>query len=34
MRAALVMLKLGLDVRGAKKKLAEAKGDLREALGE
>jgi N-acetylmuramic acid 6-phosphate etherase len=34
MRIALVMLKLGLDVRGAKKKLAEAKGDLREALGE
>ncbi len=34
MRVALVMLKLELDVRGAKKKLAEAKGDLREALGE
>ena len=34
MRVALVMLKLELDVRGAKTKLAEAKGDLREALGE
>jgi len=33
MRVALVMLKLGVDVRGAKKKLAAAKGDLREALG-
>ena len=34
MRLALVMLKLGVDARGAKKKLAAAKGDLREALGE
>jgi hypothetical protein len=30
----LVMLKLEVDVRGAKKKLAAAKGDLREALAE
>jgi hypothetical protein len=29
-----VMLKLGVDVRAAKIKLARAKGDLREALGE
>ncbi len=34
MRLALMMLKLGVDVGGAKKKLAAAKGDLREALGE
>jgi N-acetylmuramic acid 6-phosphate etherase len=34
MRLALVMLKLGVDAGGAKKKLAAAKGDLREALGE
>jgi N-acetylmuramic acid 6-phosphate etherase len=34
MRIALVMLKLEVDVRGAKKKLAAAKGDLREALAE
>ena len=34
LRLALVMLKLGVDVRNAKTKLAEAKGDLREALGE
>lgn len=33
MRLALVMLKLGVDARGAKKKLAAANGDLREALG-
>jgi N-acetylmuramic acid 6-phosphate etherase len=34
MRVALVMLKLGVDVRSAKKKLAAAKGNLHEALGE
>jgi N-acetylmuramic acid 6-phosphate etherase len=34
LRVALVMLKLGIDVQGAKKKLAEARGNLREALGE
>src|SRR6266481_5083054 len=34
MRLALVMLKLGVGARGAKKKLAAANGDLREALGE
>jgi N-acetylmuramic acid 6-phosphate etherase len=34
MRLALVMLKLGVDALDAKKKLAAAKGDLREALGE
>jgi N-acetylmuramic acid 6-phosphate etherase len=34
MRAALVMLKLGVNVREAKRKLAAAKGDLRKALGE
>ena len=34
LRLALVMLKLGVDVREAKTKLAGAKGDLREALGE
>ncbi len=34
LRTALVMLKLGVDVRAAKIKLAKAKGDLREALGE
>ena len=34
MRVALVMLKLGVDVRSAKKKLAAAKGNLYEALGE
>jgi N-acetylmuramic acid 6-phosphate etherase len=34
LRLALVMLKLGVDVRAAKIKLARAKGDLREALGE
>jgi N-acetylmuramic acid 6-phosphate etherase len=34
LRLALVMLKLGVDVRNAKRKLAEAKGDLRAALGE
>jgi N-acetylmuramic acid 6-phosphate etherase len=33
LRLALVMLKMGVDVRNAKTKLAEAKGDLREALG-
>lgn len=32
MRIALLMLKLGLDARGAQKKLAAAKGDLHEAL--
>jgi len=34
LRTALVMLKLGVDVRAAKMKLAKAKGELREALGE
>jgi N-acetylmuramic acid 6-phosphate etherase len=34
LRRALVMLKLGVDAPGAKKKLAAAGGDLREALGE
>ncbi len=34
LRTALVMLKLGVDARAAKIKLARAKGDLREALGE
>jgi N-acetylmuramic acid 6-phosphate etherase len=34
MRIALVMLKLGLDVQTAKRKLAAAKGDLLAALGE
>jgi N-acetylmuramic acid 6-phosphate etherase len=34
LRIALVMLKLGVDVRAAKIKLARAKGDLHEALGE
>ncbi len=34
LRTALVMLKLGVDVDAAKIKLAKAKGDLREALGE
>ena len=34
LRTALVMLKLGVDARAAKVKLARAKGDLREALGE
>jgi N-acetylmuramic acid 6-phosphate etherase len=34
LRVALVMLKLGVDVREAKKKLRTAKGNLREALGE
>ena len=34
MRLALVMLKLRADARGAKKKLAAAKGNLLEALGE
>jgi N-acetylmuramic acid 6-phosphate etherase len=34
MRVALVMLKVGVDVRSAKKKLAAAKGNLYEALGE
>jgi N-acetylmuramic acid 6-phosphate etherase len=34
LRTALVMLKLEVDVRAAKIKLARAKGDLREALGE
>ena len=33
MRVALVMLKLGTDFRSAKRKLAAANGDLREALG-
>jgi N-acetylmuramic acid 6-phosphate etherase len=33
MRLALVMLKQGVDARGAKKKLAAARGDLHEALG-
>jgi N-acetylmuramic acid 6-phosphate etherase len=34
LRVALVMLKLGVDVREAKKKIRTAKGNLREALGE
>ena len=34
LRVALVMLKLGVDVHEAKKKLRTAKGNLREALGE
>jgi N-acetylmuramic acid 6-phosphate etherase len=34
LRLALLMLKLGVDVRGARTKLARAKGDLHEALGE
>jgi N-acetylmuramic acid 6-phosphate etherase len=34
LRTALVMLKLGVETRIAKKILAKAKGDLREALGE
>jgi len=34
LRVALVMLKLGVDVQSAKKKLAHAKGNLRGALGE
>jgi N-acetylmuramic acid 6-phosphate etherase len=34
MRVGLVMLKLGVDARTARKKLAAARGDLREALGE
>jgi N-acetylmuramic acid 6-phosphate etherase len=34
LRAALVMLKLGVDARAATTKLAKSKGDLREALGE
>jgi N-acetylmuramic acid 6-phosphate etherase len=34
MRLALVMLKLGVNVQGAKKKLMAAKGDLRKTLGE
>jgi len=34
MRVALVMLKLDVDVHGAKKKLQTAKGNLRDALGE
>jgi N-acetylmuramic acid 6-phosphate etherase len=34
LRVALVMLKLGVDARAAKIKLARAKGDLHEALGE
>jgi N-acetylmuramic acid 6-phosphate etherase len=34
MRIALVMLKLGVSAQAAKKKLREAKGGLREALGE
>jgi N-acetylmuramic acid 6-phosphate etherase len=34
MRLALVMLKLGMNVQGAKKKLMAAKGDLRKTLGE
>jgi N-acetylmuramic acid 6-phosphate etherase len=33
MRVALVMLKLGTDLRSAQRKLAAANGDLREALG-
>jgi N-acetylmuramic acid 6-phosphate etherase len=34
MRIALLMLKHGVDAQGAKKKLAAAKGDLHDALGE
>jgi N-acetylmuramic acid 6-phosphate etherase len=34
MRLALVMLKLGVNGQGAKKKLSAAKGDLRKTLGE
>lgn len=34
MRAALIMLKLGVGAAEAKKKLSVAKGDLRKALGE
>jgi N-acetylmuramic acid 6-phosphate etherase len=34
MRVGLVMLKLGVDARAARKKLAGARGDLRRALGE
>jgi N-acetylmuramic acid 6-phosphate etherase len=34
MRLALLMLKLGLSAQGAKKKLSDANGDLREALDE
>jgi N-acetylmuramic acid 6-phosphate etherase len=34
MRIALVMLKLGVDARNARKKLAAAKGNLHDALGE
>lgn len=34
LRVALVMLKLGVDVREANKRLAKAKGNLRAALGE
>jgi N-acetylmuramic acid 6-phosphate etherase len=34
MRLALVMLKLGVNLQGAKKKLMAAKGDLRKTLGE
>jgi N-acetylmuramic acid 6-phosphate etherase len=34
MRLALVMLKLGVESRQAKRRLAQAKGDLRAALGE
>jgi N-acetylmuramic acid 6-phosphate etherase len=34
LRAALVILKLGVDARAATTKLAKSKGDLREALGE
>jgi N-acetylmuramic acid 6-phosphate etherase len=34
MRVALVMLKLGVESREAKRRLAQAKGDLRAALGE
>ena len=34
MRAALVMLKMGVEAREAKRRLAQAKGNLRAALGE
>ena len=34
MRVALVMLKMGMEVREAKRRLAQAKGNLRAALGE
>lgn len=34
MRVALVMLKVGVDAREARRRLAKAKGNLREALGE